>query len=132
MHAASPRTSTYPLLAGMLAMAASFTSMGASANVPPELATGMVQMAANLNHAAVACAHMSAKQVQSLREQQRAEFLKTTPAMSVAEYERIYADASQTMQAKWTSLTAAQKQQTCTSMKQLSQQAAETVKNMPK
>lgn len=131
MQASAHFTSTHSLLGGLLAIAACFSSTGASANLAPELATGMVQMAANLNHAAVACGEASTQKVESMREQQRTEFLKTVPKMSVAEYERLYAQASKEFQATWTSLSAAQKKQSCDSMKQMSDQATEALKSMP-
>lgn len=123
MHASTHKTSVQTLLAGLLVVAGCTSSTLAAANdsLPPELANSMIQMSANLNHVAVACGDLSAKDMEAKRELQRTELLKTTK-LSATEYERLYAQASKAFQAKWTPLSAAQKQQTCTAMKQQSGQ----------
>lgn len=113
-----PSLSCALLCSGLLLSTQVHAQSGPGNGLPPGMGAQMVQMAANLNHAAVSCGTVTAAAVESKRQTQRTEAPKTFQ-MSVAEYDRLYEQAGKDFQKRWGSLSAAQKQQTCTELKKM-------------
>lgn len=103
-------------LAVALALTAGMAYANDEDNPDKALLAGVVRLAASMNGLAQSCGHMSAKDVETARANQRAAALKDMQA-SPAEYDRSYAQFSGEFKTRWASMSKPQQKQACDQMK---------------
>lgn len=80
------------------------------------IASGTINMAANMNELALACGHMSAPDVEAGRIKQRDAAIKDLGVAS-ASYDRMYGAYAADFKKKWGTMTPAKQKSTCDQMK---------------
>ncbi|KOC19091.1 hypothetical protein GL58_20455 [Comamonas testosteroni] len=80
------------------------------------IASGTINMAANMNELALACGHMSSQDVETGRIKQRDAAIKDL-GVAPASYDKMYAGYASDFKKKWGTMTPEKQKSTCAQMK---------------